>query len=320
MSIESTGKEHRKFETGAERDSEEGKGLPALISPIFTDRLAKHLEAGAAKYEARNWEKGIPVEASLNSLERHVIAIKEGRNDEDHMAAIACNIMFMIHTKEMVERGLLPKSLDFNPNYLIPEDVVGEESFPLDGPDEDEDAESYGEYVDDYHTDDNKMDNDADDSHYKVGDKVYVHEHAPSTYDSLLGKFAEIAEREYSPEDSEYSGWWYRLVDDRNQYWYTTDQLALVVDTDKCQTCDILDSCCKIEEGGLVVIKQLDDIRDRYDATDGPGYGDGMEDESGLHTVKRVIHVQYSDTPTRYIVNHWQWLRADLVRVEKKGN
>ena len=76
----------REFSTGAQRDLAEGKGRFDLISPIFSTRLATN-------------------------------KIENGDTDEDHAAAIACNIMFFIHTKEMIDRGLLPKELDDLPSY-----------------------------------------------------------------------------------------------------------------------------------------------------------------------------------------------------------
>ena len=75
------------------------------------------LAKGAKRYSRRNWEKGIPLERSLASLKRHVADYQEGKTDEDHLAAIACNIMFIIHTEEMIARGVLPEELNFHPNY-----------------------------------------------------------------------------------------------------------------------------------------------------------------------------------------------------------
>lgn len=108
------------FKTGAVRDTAEGKCRPELISPIFIRRLAAHLAAGAAKYSARNWEKGIPLDRSMASLLRHANEHREGDRSEDHLAAIACNIMFLIHTEEMIERGLLPAELNDLPVYTKP--------------------------------------------------------------------------------------------------------------------------------------------------------------------------------------------------------
>lgn len=91
----------RKFESGAVRDSNEGKSRPDLISPYFTERLGFRLAEGAKKYAERNWEKGIPDAAFLESLERHLVAYKMGKTDEDHAAAIAFNIMGIIHNEEV---------------------------------------------------------------------------------------------------------------------------------------------------------------------------------------------------------------------------
>lgn len=93
--------DHRTFETGAIRDSNEGKPRPDLISPYFTERLGYRLAEGAKKYGANNWQKGIPDEVFLESLERHLVAYKMGKKDEDHEAAIAFNIMGIIHNQEV---------------------------------------------------------------------------------------------------------------------------------------------------------------------------------------------------------------------------
>lgn len=92
----------RTFETGAVRDSNEGKSRPDLISPYFTERLGHRLAYGIKQgYPAHNWEMGIPDEAFLESLERHLVAYKMGKTDEDHAAAIAFNIMGIIHNEEV---------------------------------------------------------------------------------------------------------------------------------------------------------------------------------------------------------------------------
>jgi hypothetical protein len=109
--------DREQFETGAVRDVSDDKPALELISPIFEQRLGLWLQLGAKKYDRRNWEKGIPVERSLASLKRHLNAFQEGKTDEDHLAAIACNIMFIIHTDEMIKRGILPAELAYNPKY-----------------------------------------------------------------------------------------------------------------------------------------------------------------------------------------------------------
>lgn len=114
--IKDSGK-RRKFIKGAVRDVVKGKGRFDLISPIALMRLAKHYENGAGKYDDRNWEKGIPLSVYLDSAERHLNRFKEGHCEEDHMTAVAWNAFGLVHTEEMIKRGLLPKELDDLPNY-----------------------------------------------------------------------------------------------------------------------------------------------------------------------------------------------------------
>ncbi len=112
---------HRKeFESGAVRDRKPGKGLFVLISPIFRRRLARHCENGQVKYgNGRNWEKGMPVQEFLDSADRHLCDFMEGCREEDHLTAVAWNMMCAIHTLEMIERGLLPAALNDLPKSYI---------------------------------------------------------------------------------------------------------------------------------------------------------------------------------------------------------
>lgn len=95
-------KESRVFDSGAVRDSNKGKSRPDLISPYFTERLGNRLAYGIEQgYEANNWKRGMSDEVFLESLERHLIAYKMGKTDEDHAGAIAFNIMGIIHNEEV---------------------------------------------------------------------------------------------------------------------------------------------------------------------------------------------------------------------------
>jgi hypothetical protein len=118
MTVISGGENKEQFTTGAQRDSQLGKGRPDLISPIFEDRLAAWLEAGGLKYGDRNWEKGIPQGRVLASLKRHIRAYQEGHRNEDHLAAAAFNVMVLLHTEAMVNRGLMPAELLDLPSYV----------------------------------------------------------------------------------------------------------------------------------------------------------------------------------------------------------
>lgn len=105
------------FETGAVRDVGTEKGAYELISPIFLRRLAIHLERGAKKYDPRNWEKGMPMGRTMQSLLRHAFQYLAGDRTEDHLGAIACNIQFLIHYEEAIASGLLPEKLNDLPDY-----------------------------------------------------------------------------------------------------------------------------------------------------------------------------------------------------------
>jgi len=111
--------EKRQFSTGAKRQVSRGKGMPVLVSPIVEDVLAKHCEGGVeAGYPPRNWESGLPLSETMNSIKRHTRQEQEGFIDENHAIAAIWNWMVYIHTKELIRRGLLPKELDDMPNYV----------------------------------------------------------------------------------------------------------------------------------------------------------------------------------------------------------
>ncbi|GHT13512.1 hypothetical protein FACS1894170_09590 [Planctomycetales bacterium] len=108
------------FSTGAVRDTADGKSRPDLISPFAMERLGEWLRLGAKKYAERNWEQGIPLSRCIASLYRHLLKFQQGRQDEDHITAVMCNAMMIIHTIEMVKRGVLPDELLDMPDYGIP--------------------------------------------------------------------------------------------------------------------------------------------------------------------------------------------------------
>ena len=85
--------ERRQFPTGAVRDRSRGKGRFDLIEPELLFRLARHYEAGAIKYDDRNWEKGIPISCFVDSAFRHLTKyLQGGCADEDHLAAVLWNV------------------------------------------------------------------------------------------------------------------------------------------------------------------------------------------------------------------------------------
>jgi len=106
------------FDSGAVRDTAQNKPRPGLISPFAAEREGHVLGEGAVKYAPRNWEKGMPISRCIESMERHIIAYKMGKTDEDHMAMARCNAGFIIHYEEMIKLGKLPPEIDDMPKYL----------------------------------------------------------------------------------------------------------------------------------------------------------------------------------------------------------
>ncbi len=92
--------ERQQFDTGAVRDPAEGKGRYDLITPHGLRRLALHYEAGAKKYDDRNWERGIPASRCFSSAVRHLYRWLNGERKEDHLAAAAWNIFAIMHFQE----------------------------------------------------------------------------------------------------------------------------------------------------------------------------------------------------------------------------
>lgn len=112
--------ERRGFDTGAVRDMSSGKGRYDLLQVLALKRIADIMEKGAQKYDARNWEKGMPLSVFIDSAFRHLCQYIEGKRDEDHLGQAAWNLLSAAQTEEMIERGILPESLNDLPNYVGP--------------------------------------------------------------------------------------------------------------------------------------------------------------------------------------------------------
>jgi len=88
--------------------SPSGGGVPAAA--LF--RVARIYEAGAAKYDQRNWELGQPLGRYLDSGIRHIVSYLRGDRDEDHIAQAAWNFLCYEETRLRIVEGLLPADLD----------------------------------------------------------------------------------------------------------------------------------------------------------------------------------------------------------------
>lgn len=92
--------ERTQFSTGAVRDMRDGKGRCDLLPMCVLLRLARHYEAGAKKYDDRNWEKGIPAHSFADSALRHIFKYLDGWTDEDHLIAAVWNLCGLAWTEE----------------------------------------------------------------------------------------------------------------------------------------------------------------------------------------------------------------------------
>lgn len=88
----------RSFETGAIRDTSEGKPPMELMPWDLMDRLANHYGKGATKFGVNNWRLGQPKTAVFASMMRHLIKYFMGMEDEDHLAALVWGGFNLMHT------------------------------------------------------------------------------------------------------------------------------------------------------------------------------------------------------------------------------
>ena len=116
-SLKDSGK-RQKFTTGAVRDRQDGKGRYDLLAPTAIFAVARVFEEGCKKYGPRNYESGMPLSRFIDSALRHLFKHLEGQRDEPHMMQAAWNCLAYIHTATMIERGLLPESLNDLPNHV----------------------------------------------------------------------------------------------------------------------------------------------------------------------------------------------------------
>lgn len=64
--------------------------------------VAKHFEAGCKKYGERNWGRGIPEYAYVDSCIRHYLKWLDGMKDEPHDRAVLWNLMCLWWTHEHI--------------------------------------------------------------------------------------------------------------------------------------------------------------------------------------------------------------------------
>jgi hypothetical protein len=97
----------RVFETGANRDTDEGKlDFEGFLSPLVLERYAQYmhknrkLKDGSLR-DSDNWQKGIPIPVYMKSAWRHFFAVwksyRIGNISSEDLCALMFNIMGMLH-------------------------------------------------------------------------------------------------------------------------------------------------------------------------------------------------------------------------------
>lgn len=118
----------RSFSTGATRDTSEGKLVyDKFLSPVVLKQFAKFMNMNRLQSDGKlrdgdNWQKGIPMEAYMESLYRHFMDFwmeHRGIETEGGIVAAMCGVMFNI-------MGYMHEYLKKNPM----QDFDGEEPTP----------------------------------------------------------------------------------------------------------------------------------------------------------------------------------------------
>jgi hypothetical protein len=119
--------QRQEFGTGAVRDIDDNKPKFSLLPVHALSRVAMHFTRGREKYPPdkkegeripiENWRRGIDTSRSMDSLLRHAFAYLSGARDEDHLAAVIVNALFIMETEHMVELGILSPELLTLPDW-----------------------------------------------------------------------------------------------------------------------------------------------------------------------------------------------------------
>jgi hypothetical protein len=117
--VKSKKKAITQFDTGAIRDTQEGKeDYVETISYSAFKRYAEYMTGKKKKYGAGNFKKGIPVANYEQSLMRHVQKYFENKYEggtvevnEDHLSAMCFNIFGIMHEEARLKKLSTGKKL-----------------------------------------------------------------------------------------------------------------------------------------------------------------------------------------------------------------
>jgi hypothetical protein len=108
----------RQFETGATRDTDEGKfDYEGFLSPLVLERYAEYMhkhrfQSDGNLRDSDNWQNGIPQDAYMKSMWRHFFDVwkehrgipsKDGKNEA--LCALLFNVMGYLFEEIKIEMG-----------------------------------------------------------------------------------------------------------------------------------------------------------------------------------------------------------------------
>lgn len=99
MTIKDSGSK-RTFDSGYQRDSNEGKARYDLIPIEALERIANIYPGGAKKYGENNWRLGANYSVFYESALRHLLRFGKGDIDEDHLAQCVWNCLAILYFQE----------------------------------------------------------------------------------------------------------------------------------------------------------------------------------------------------------------------------
>ena len=82
----------KKHANGFLREPKESKIDFTLIPTGVLTALAKHYTDGAKVHGVDNWKKSLDINTFKQSAYRHLIAVLEDKQDEDHYSALMWNV------------------------------------------------------------------------------------------------------------------------------------------------------------------------------------------------------------------------------------
>ena len=111
---------NRQFETGAQRDTGDGKLRMSLVPQQELKRVMKRYLDGAVKYGENNWMQGMPLSVYYDCANRHLEAWWRGETDEDHAAAVVWNMLCAMWTETNLEGDIEEPLSILNDKWKFP--------------------------------------------------------------------------------------------------------------------------------------------------------------------------------------------------------